>query len=325
MTPVRFASLATVAALVLGATMPLSGTPALGAPPASKHCKFVKKKVHGHQKKVRVCKQNPPLFNHPSNLVIDARGNVLVADQGSHRILVLNTQGKIQARWTAAGTHPTGFDQLYGIALDSSGNVYVTDAANRVLDKLDASGHPLAQWSTDLAEKGSFPTLLAVGSSGDVYLADHTAEAIVEISPQGKLLGEIGKGILGDPYGVTIGPHGDLYVADLGASRVREFGSDGKLLATWGDGAGGTVSLQSPEAIVVDAQGVIYVSEQSNHVVKFDSTGKRLADWGVTNKRALNDPSGLALDASGNLYVVSYEGNSIDKLSPSGKVLATWR
>jgi streptogramin lyase len=148
---------------------------------------------------------------------------------------------------------------------------------------------------------------------------------VLDLSSGGAFLGEIGKGDFSDPYGVTVGPSGDLYVADFGADRVREFTPDGKQLGVWGDGANGTVALQKPEAIAVDGRGTIYVTEQTGHLVKFDESGRVLADWGESSALPLSDPSGLALDSQGNSYVTEYLGNRVDKLSSAGQLLATWK
>ncbi len=336
----RFATLPTACllAVLLGSSLAVSAesrsnVPA-GAAGAAARCKFVTKKVHGHKKKVKVCKRakasptptaTPPLFDGPSDVVVDAHGNILVADQHHRRIATLSAAGSVLSSWTDAGSNPKIFDTMYGIALDRTGNVYVTDAANHLVDKLDSAGKPIAQFSTENAETGSFPTLLAVADNGDIFVSDHMAEAVLHLSPSGALLGKIGQHDFVDPYGVAIGPNGNLYVADFGGGRVREYTPDGKPVASWGDGAGGTVHLGAPEAIAIDGQGTIVVTEQSGDVVKFDQSGKIVKDFGSTGALQLDDPSGIALDGQGNVYLTEFIGNRVDKLSSNGDILATWK
>lgn len=329
---VRVVSLAVICLVsVVGAPRSAVGATATSHPEwaSSKavRCKVVVKSVHGRRKAERVCtgrRHTGPLFASPSDLVVDAHGRVFVADQGTKSILKLSPKGKVLARWTRAGSNPPAFTQLYGIALDHSGDVYVSDAASQVVDKVSSKGKPLAQWNTGAAAANSFPTLLAVASNGDVYLSDHGAEAVLHLSPTGALLDKIGVHVFTDPYGVTLGPDGNLYVTDFGAGLVREFTPEGGPVATWGN-TPRAVKLQNPEAIAVDASGNIYVSEQTGQIVKFNRSGKVLTRWRPTRSLTLQDPSGIALDSHGNLYVAEYMGNRVDKLSPTGRLLAVWR
>lgn len=201
----------------------------------------------------------------------------------------------------------------------------MTDAVNHVIDKLSPSGQPLAQWLINPMESSAFPTLLAVAAQGDIYVADHTDKAILHLSTSGALLGTIGKGDFTDPYAVALGATGNLYATDFGGDRIREYSPSGAAVAVWGDGVNGTAPVHAPEAITIDGRGDMYVTEQSGHILKLDAAGRPLADWGGTASLTLNDPSGIALDAQDNIYVAEYEGERIDKLSPSGNVLARWR
>lgn len=315
------------AVALTGACLVFPGQRAAAAPaaqpdPARHTCKH-------HGKKAKSCHRSHPAaprFDGPSDLVVTADGSILVADQKNQRVEVLSSTGKTESTWKDAGGHHAAFGQLYGIARDTAGNVYLTDPANHVIDKLDAQGRPVAQWSTDAAESGSFPTLLAAASDGSLYVSDHTAEAVLHLSPDGKLLSELGKGTFGDPYGVVVGPNGNLFVTDYKDGLVRELTPDGTQVKTWGDGAGGTVRLQQPEAIAIDPQGAMVVSEGSGDIVRFGTDGRQLSDWRKVSKSTyFEDPSGVALDGQGNIYVSEYTGNRVDKLSRTGKVLATWK
>jgi DNA-binding beta-propeller fold protein YncE len=98
--------------------------------------------------------------------------------------------------------------------------------------------------------------------------------------------------------------------------------------------------LYCPVYIKHDQQGNIYASdsdagEQNSHrarIVKLSSTGQLLAEWHVFNTFQIHPssfgtvtgPYGLAVDTSGTIYVGDAGDNTIKKLSPAGKVLATW-
>lgn len=241
---------------------------------------------------------------------------------------LLSPGGKLVASWSKPTSSGDQFGLLYGIALDSAGNIYVCDASNHQIDKLSAQGALLARWDTRVdPTRQSFPTLLTLDSAGGIYVSDYYGGWVVKLSPTGSVLAKIGGGKLDEPYGVALDGHGDVYVAEYAGNRVLEFSSAGDVLATWGDGSNGTVSLTHPEAVQVDTQGNVYVTEGEpiNLVVKFQPTGKVLATWGGTTDLDFHDPAGLTLLPDGTMYVVEFGGDRIRELSPTGQILATYQ
>ncbi len=98
--------------------------------------------------------------------------------------------------------------------------------------------------------------------------------------------------------------------------------------------------LYCPVYVTHDQQGDVYVTDsdfgyKGSHrarVVKLSATGQLLAEWHVLNtfqsqpsfKGTVTGPFGLAVDASGIIYVADAGDNTIKKLSPAGQLLATW-
>ncbi len=128
------------------------------------------------------------------------------------------------------------------------------------------------------------------------------------------------------PVGVAAMPDGGLAVADTGGNRIRIVGADaahtvttiaGNGLPGMIDGAGSQAEFRWPVSPVVAPDGTIYVADSDNHVIRRIGTdaahtvttiaGNPSRSGGFANgpglEAAFNRPSGLTMDASGNLYV----------------------
>jgi sugar lactone lactonase YvrE/transcriptional regulator with XRE-family HTH domain len=102
--------------------------------------------------------------------------------------------------------------------------------------------------------------------------------------------------------------------------------------------SGGLLRLASPLGDATDRQGNVYVTEGSElytgafisvkrtDILKVSPSGQILARWGRFGKRPgeFNQPTGVAVDGQGNVYVADYGNDRIQKLSPSGRPLAVW-
>lgn len=96
------------------------------------------------------------------------------------------------------------------------------------------------------------------------------------------------------------------------------------------DGIGSMARFNHPAAMVIDAEGNIYVSDQDNHSIRkitpagvvstFAGTGKAGFDNGMRVTASFRHPYGLAIDRKGNMYVGDVGNHCIRKIAPDGKV-----
>ncbi|WJH34510.1 stalk domain-containing protein [Paenibacillus sp. CC-CFT747] len=152
--------------------------------------------------------------------------------------------------------------------------------------------------------------------------------------PVGGLLdGPSGASLFREPEGLAADASGRLYVADPGNHAVRVVRPDGKVSTLAGngqaglsDGIGGEARFNHPRDVAVTADGVVYVADTLNHAIRrIDPSGKvttlnhpssRVVEAvpgkpqfagnyrdGRLDQAEFNEPSGLVLDAKGNLYV----------------------
>ncbi len=270
-------------------------------------------------------------FSDPRGVAVDASGNVYVTDNGNNRVQKFSGSGAYLSQWGTLGTGSGQFDNPLGIAVDAYDNIYVADGNNNRIQKFSTSGGFITQWGTHGTGNGQFnvPGGIAVDASGNVYVADTYNFRVEKFNSSGSYITQwgsqgTGNGEFSSPIAIGIDSYGDAYVVDLGyyldnyVVRVEKFNSSGNYVMQW-----------SPAAIArglcVDATGNVFVSSAggdfvvSDCVVKFTGTGEELVTWGSYgsgNSRFIH-PVGVAVEASGDIYVVDSGNHRIQKFGPS--------
>jgi uncharacterized protein (TIGR03437 family) len=143
------------------------------------------------------------------------------------------------------------------------------------------------------------------------------------------------------PIAIARSASGTLYIADTFNNRIRTVQSDGIIRTVVGTGTAGfsadgvvaTAALISPTyGIAVDAAGNLYFSDSFNNMVRKVSTsgtivtlaGTGVAGYGgdgdVATTALLNFPTGLAVDAAGNVFVADTRNHRVRRISTDGKI-----
>ena len=283
-------------------------------------------------------------FGSITAITFDAAGNLYVADArncsvrkitpgavvstvaGDARYGLGGTQGFVDGTGTAAR-----FSSPTGIVLDATGNLRVVDSGNRairtvslagVVTTLAGQGPVLAiQNGTGTAARFRVPNSLATDGAGNVYVAERDEEMIRKITPGGVVttLVDFGQSFrYTTPKQIAADPAGNVYVADSAA--IRKISPAG-LITT-------LPPVANSQAIAADASGTLYVASGSSIVkVKPDGEVTTLAGAdsagfadGQGSAARFNAPKGIAVDATGNVYVADTFNHAIRKISPQGQV-----
>ncbi|NOV00776.1 NHL domain-containing protein [Paenibacillus planticolens] len=159
--------------------------------------------------------------------------------------------------------------------------------------------------------------------------------------PTGGLLdGKASQSFFNEPTGLAVDSKGNVYVADSGNNAIRKVDTNGQVTTLAGngvpgkkDGKGADASFNHPSDVAVAADGTVYVADSLNHVIRKIAADGTVSTLNAASTRAVeirpgkssfagefqdgsltaakfNEPSGLALDSKGNLYV-SDTGNQL--------------
>jgi hypothetical protein len=254
-------------------------------------------------------------FNHPAGVAVHEAGSLYVTDGSNQTIRKMTSSGVVTTLAGSVGStgsdDGTGsgarFDYPKGVAADGGGNAYVADAFNHTIRKVTSSGVVTTLAGTagqagsgdslSIAARFDNPRSVAVDAWDNVYVADFRNRTIRKIASSGVVTTLAGStGIWGSAdgtgcearffwvAGVAVDSGGDVYVADYGSHTIRKVTTEG-VVTTLAGSAG--------------------------HSGTADGTGSAARFY---------QPTGLAVDEGGNVYVADYGNHTIRKVTSDGVV-----
>jgi len=264
-------------------------------------------------------------LQEPSSVALDGAGNVYIADSANNQIRMVCAAANSEtitgvSGCTAAGiivevagngvpTAGLTLDYPTGVALDGAGNLFIADKRSNVIREITAATGTIA---TVAGDGYINPATGAGGYSGDTGAAT-AAE-------------------LNYPQGVTVDINGNLFIADTGNNRIRRVDAlTGVITTAVGTGTAGATGdtglataaeLNQPFTVAFDSSGNMYIPDSgSNKIREVAAVGGLITTSSVittavgtgsgadncangpTSGAGLYTPSGVAVDAAGNLYI----------------------
>jgi sugar lactone lactonase YvrE len=254
-------------------------------------------------------------FNSPVGLAVGPSGYIYVADTDNHTIRKITPDGIVTTLAGVAGSigsidgigSVAKFFSPVGIAVDSLENIYVTESGNHTIRKITPSGVV-----TTVAGKAlSFGDANGIASEARFY----------------------------SPEGITVDSAGNLYVTEYFNHTIRKISFDGIVTTFAGlsgapgntDGKGVFARFNNPRGLAIDAAHNLYVVDSLNYTIrkiKPDGGVSTIAGTagvmgnidGIGAAARFKNPSSLALDFLGNIYISDSGNHSMRMLTPKGEV-----
>jgi hypothetical protein len=255
-------------------------------------------------------------FDHPSDVVVDAAGNIYVADSGNHAIRKIDSSGNVT---TLAGDlgysgnqDSTGASALFnspqGIAIDAAGNIIVADTTNGLIRKVSPDGvvttiaGSLFTNNAGAAFQGSGGEAFT-GSSGEGGRSGWSDKAYAYFT------GSV-DGFTGSGDGFTGSGDGFTGSADGGFTGSADLGWPESV-----DGSGSAARFSFPTDVTVDSIGNIFVVDSGSSLIRKITPAGVVTTIGNVPEGFFYFPQGIAVDANGRLIVADSGNNRIAKSS----------
>jgi sugar lactone lactonase YvrE len=217
----------------------------------------------------------------------------------------------------------TGLGKAAGVAVGPTGTVYIADPTNNQVVVEPAGGGA----QTTVGSGLSAPMGVAVDPDGNVYISDTGHNRVVEVNSLSGTQSVLTT-IVNAPQGLAVDSIGNVYVADTGNRQIVEINPWAELGAAPLFAFSGGQTFVSPVAVAVDSSGNVYVADSGNStgIIKITAGGGDLQvpSGGTSVPSAatvigfgtapINSPSGIAIDAAGDLYVSDNSSNIVEEI-----------
>jgi len=291
----------------------------------------------------------------PRNVIAPSDGSVYFSDFTGHRVFRLASDGTLT---TVAGTGVPGFagdggpagqaqlDHPAGLALSYTG-LYISDSQNGVVRRIvlgNGTSGTLSGGTIDTVAHIITPTGLGFDMLGALRVADPAAGTLTRIPSGGPP-----SVIKLEASDMALNLDSTLWITDAAEGVVQAMAMDGSIRAVAGGGDPGAgdggdaklATLNQPSGVAVDRGGVVFIADRGNHRIRKVSADGTIATFAGAGPPTAGDsgaasgsgdgllavnaslvtPSGVSVDAAGNVYIADTGDNRVRMVNASGLIV----
>lgn len=291
-------------------------------------------------------------FNNPTGIVTDKQGNIYVSDTDNNMIRKITPRGDVSVLAGDLGPgmadgqgNVARFNSPMGLFVSDKNEIYVADKINGRIRKIDATGS-VSTLPDYIVYAHSWPTAFYIDQTERLYLTDHYYQRLYRVNKAGAVEelsnnwgSQTNGAFMNKPNGFYVNPEGIIYILDTGNHVICRSTDEGRNFWAYagrrGYGnfplAGNTngpvekATFNQPAGMVADGKGNIYIADTGNNLIRKISNlgivttiaGSGIAGYadGVALSAQFNQPTGVALNASGTeLYVTDRSNHLIRKI-----------
>jgi sugar lactone lactonase YvrE len=297
-------------------------------------------------------------------IAMDPQNNLIIADGGNYRVRFVAASNQFISTIGGNGLvsyNPTNLLYIGGQVLfsDSTANrirQFNLAAGASSIGIFAGSGQETFDAADDTAvtTRLNGPRGLAQDAKGNVYFADNKNQVVREVTPQGALVTLAGNATnldtgdgglataaqLSGPIDVAVNATGSVYILEEAGNRIRVITPNGNINTFAGIGVPGVPSsptgtgisqpVNNPQGMTIDSNGVLYVADTGNNIIRKYTTDGNVAtvvgttasgytgDGGPALSATLRNPTGVTIDTFGNIFIADTRNNVIREVGADG-------
>ena len=266
-------------------------------------------------------------FSYPTSVAVDDSNNIYVEDKNNSRIQKISPNGAVNTLKSKNRSIEESFNYPTGVAVDASKNVYIVD--DKKIKEIQEQSRMIDIMNKKSEEEEIINCIRKITPEEVVSKITDNIEIHKNETSDMTKYNFITK--------IIVDKFNNIHISDQGNHRIRKITKEGMVSTLAGknkkgykDGIATEALFCYPYDIAVDTSNNIYVTDTRNYCIRKITKEGMVSTLAGKNKKGYKDgiatealfdtPTGIAIDAFNNIYIIEYEKHCIRKITKEGIV-----